>query len=385
MDFLLTDEQCDMVRALNDLLDKEAPPEYLRELDEQGRYPAELWAAMADAGWFGLGVPEEYGGAGGGALDVVLVVEELAARMTSLGTMYLTSSCFGTNSIGAYGTVEQKREYLPRIAKGELKFCFGVTEPNTGVDTLSLTTRAKRDGDDWLINGQKVWITGADVADFIILLTRTSTTERRSDGLTIFMVPRDAVGVEVRPIPKLGLNAMKSCEVFLDDVRVGAEALLGEVNRGWDFVLHTMNNERITVSAYRLGNARAAIREAIAYAQQTERFGGPVGRFQAVQHRLARSHMLIEVARLAMYRAAWMQDNNMPCGPEAATSKWMASEVVVEATEAAMRSTGGFGYATENPLQRYYRDAILAPTGTATQDLILSYIGNKVLGLPKSY
>ncbi len=385
MDFDLSAEQTAMVGAVRELLDREAPPEYLRELDEQERYPEELWGALAKAGWFGLAVPKEYGGLGGNVLDVVVVVEELARRMTALGTMYLTSSCFGANSIGAYGSEEQKRAYLPRIARGELRFCFGVTEPNTGVDTLSLTTAAVRDGNGWVINGRKVFITGADVADFIILLTRTTKdVSKRSKGLTIFMVPRGTAGVEVRPMKKLGLRAIHTCEVVLDDVRVPPSCVLGEVDRGWEFILHTMNNERITVSAYRIGNARAALEDAVAYARETKRFGRPIGQFQAVQHRLAETHAMIDVARLAVYRAASMQSRGQPCAREAAIAKYVASEVVVNATQAGMRVMAGYGYMMEYPMQRYFRDAILAPTGTATQELLLSFLGES-LGLPKSY
>lgn len=385
MDFEITDDQKVMVAAIREMLDHVADADYLRRLDEEERYPEEVWDALAADGWLGLPVPTEYGGLGGNIVDVVLVVEELARRMTALGTMYLTSSCFGTNSIGAYGSDEQKRLLLPKIARGELRFCFGVTEPNTGVDTLSLTTTAKRDGDEWVINGQKVFITGADVADYIVLLTRTTKeVAKRSQGLTIFMVPRESAGIEVRPMKKLGLKAIHTCEVFLDDVRVAADHVLGEVDRGWEFILHTMNNERITVSAYRLGNARAALEDAVAYAKETERFGKPIGQFQSIQHRLAETYVMIDVARLAVHRAAWLQSQGRPCGREAAIAKYFSSEVVVKAAETGMRVMAGYGYMTENPMQRYYRDAILAPTGTATQELLLSYLGES-LGLPKSY
>jgi alkylation response protein AidB-like acyl-CoA dehydrogenase len=385
LDFDITEEQKGMVEAIRELLDRVADPSYLRRLDEEERYPQEVWDALAAAGWFGLPVANEYGGLGGNVLDVVLVVEELARRMTALGTMYLTSSCFGANSIGAYGNEEQKSSLLPKIARGELRFCFGVTEPNTGVDTLSLTTTAVQKGDEWVINGRKVFITGADVADYIVLLTRTKKdVAKRSQGLTIFMVPGQSEGVQVRPMKKLGLKAIHTCEVFLDDVRVSGSCVLGDVDRGWEFILHTMNNERITVSAYRIGNARAALEDAVTYAKETKRFGKPIGQFQAIQHRLAETYAMIDVARLAVYRAAWLQSQGRPCGREAAIAKYLASEVVVNATQTGMRVMAGYGYMMEYPMQRYYRDAILAPTGTATQELLLSFLGES-LGLPKSY
>ena len=385
MDFEFTQEQKDLRDGIRDFIKKECPRGYLRELDEKEEYPHEIWAKLADRGWLGLAVPEEYSGSGGTLLDVVIVVEELSKAMTALGTMYLNNSCFGANSVGAYGTEEQKTQLLPGIAKGSIKMCFGVTEPNTGVDTLSLTTSAVDEGDYFVVNGQKVFITGAHVANYIVLLARSNkNVKKKSEGLSILLTDTKLPGIEIRLMKKLGLRAVGTCEIFLTDVKVPKWFLLGEKDNGWKFILHTMNNERITVSAYRIGTALAAFEDALKYSEERIVFQRPIGQFQAIQHRLAEMYVDIELSRLMVYKAAWLQMQGKPCGMEANMAKLASSETVVRVCESGMRIMAGYGYTMEYDMQRYYRDAILAPTGTATQELIKSFIGVQ-LGLPKSF
>jgi acyl-CoA dehydrogenase len=385
MDFEFTQEQKDLREGIREFVKKECPREYLRELDEKEEYPHEISAKLADRGWLGLAVPEEYGGSGGNVIDVVIVVEELSRAMTALGTMYLNNSCFGANSVGAYGTEEQKRRFLPGIANGSIKMCFGVTEPNTGVDTLSLTTSAVEVDEHFIVNGQKVFITGAHVANYVVLLVRSNkNVKKKTEGLSILLTDTKLPGVEIRLMKKLGLRAVGTCEIFLTDVRVPKEYLLGEKDKGWQFILHTMNNERITVSAYRIGTALAAFEDALKYAKERIVFQRPIGQFQAIQHRLADMYVDIELSRLMVYKAAWLQSQGKPCGMEANMAKLASSETVVRVCESGMRIMAGYGYTMEYDMQRYYRDAILAPTGTATQELIKSFIGVQ-LGLPKSF
>lgn len=385
MDFEFTQEQKAMRDGIRDFVKKECPREYLRQLDEKEEYPYGVWAELAKKGWLGLAVPEEYGGSGGNLMDVVIVVEELSKAMTALGTMYLNNSCFGANSVGAYGTEEQKRRFLPGIANGSIKMCFGVTEPNTGVDTLSLTTSAVEVDEHFIVNGQKVFITGAHVANYVVLLVRSNkNVKKKTEGLSILLTDTKLPGVEIRLMKKLGLRAVGTCEIFLTDVRVPKEYLLGEKDKGWQFILHTMNNERITVSAYRIGTALAAFEDALKYAKERIVFQRPIGQFQAIQHRLADMYVDIELSRLMVYKAAWLQSQGKPCGMEANIAKLASSETVVRVCESGMRIMAGYGYTMEYDMQRYYRDAILAPTGTATQELIKSFIGVQ-LGLPKSF
>jgi acyl-CoA dehydrogenase len=383
--FEFTEQQQLLRKGISDFVRVECPKDYMRELDEKEQYPHSIWDKLAQAGWLGLTIPEKYGGSGGNVLDVVIVVEELAKAMTALGTMYLTNSCFAANSVGAYGTDEQKQRFLPKIASGSLKMCFGVTEPNTGVDTLSMRTFAMDNGENFIVNGQKVYITGAHVADYIILLVRTEkNVKKRSHGLSILMLDAKSEGIEIRLMRKLGLRALGTCEVFLDDVEVSKEYLLGQKNEGWRLILHTMNNERITVSAYRIGNAMAAFEDALRYAKERIVFGRPIGQFQAIQHRLAEMYMDIELSRMMMYKAAWLQSEGKPCEMEANIAKYASSETVVRVCQSGMRIMAGHGYMMEVDMQRYYRDAILAPTGTSTQELIKGFIGVR-LGLPKSF
>lgn len=385
MDFDFTQEQNDLRAGIKDFIKKECPREHLRQLDEKEEYPHEIWAKLASKGWLGLAVPEEYGGSGGSVLDVVIVVEELAKAMTALGMMYLSNSCFGANSVGAYGTEEQKKKLLPGLAKGSIRMCFGVTEPNTGVDTLSLTTAAVDKGDYFLVNGQKNFITAAHIADYIVLLTRSNKdVKKKTEGLSILLTSTKLPGVEIRLMRKLGTRAVGTCEIFLTDVQVPKWFLLGEKDKGWQFILHTMNNERITVSAYRLGTAQAAFEDALKYSKERIVFERPIGQFQAVQHRLADMYVDIELSRLMVYKAAWLQSQGKPCAMEANMAKLASSEMDLRVCQSGMRIMAGYGYSMEYDMQRYFRDSILAPTGTSTQELVKSFIGVQ-LGLPKSF
>lgn len=385
MDFDFTPEQEMLRREIRDFMEKESPREYVRECDEKEEFPHELWGKLAEAGWIGLAIPEAYGGSGGSIMDLALVIEEIGRVNAGMARAFWTSTCFGANSVGVFGTDEQKDEFLPRLARGEIKFCFGVTEPDTGMDTLALKTLAVPDGDYYVINGQKTFITLAHMADYMLLMTRTTWgAPKKSFGITMFLVDAKAAGITTAPIKKLGGKALGINQVFLTDVRVPKACILGEVDHGWYHVLHTMNNERISVAAMALGVARAAFEDALEYAKQRVVFGKPIGQFQAIQHYLAEMFTEIETARWMVYRAAWLQSLGRPCGVEASMAKMVAGGAAFNVANKGMQILAGYSYSMEFDMQRYWRDARLWSMVPATDEMVKNFIGQS-LGLPKSY
>lgn len=385
MDFDFSQEQQMLKESVRRLLEREFPRSYARECDEQRRFPRELWNRMAAMGWLGLPLPKEYGGAGGNELDMSILIEELARGVTAGALAYVVSLCFGGKSIHYFGTHEQKAQYLPKLARGEIVFALGLTEASGGSDVLSLSTRARRDGDSFVINGEKMFITLAHEADFMITVARTGEpAPKKSHGLSLLITDLKSPGITVERLNQFGMRASGINHIVLKDVRVPRMNVLGQLDRGWYHLLHTLNNERITLGAMGVGIAQAAFEDALEYAKQREAFGKPIGQFQAIQHRIANMAAEIECARWQVYRAAWLQANGRPCGYEATMAKMTASEVAYRSASTGMHIMAGQGYLMEQDMQRYFRDARLGTFSPVSNDMARNFIA-ETLGLPRSY
>lgn len=361
---------------------------YWRERDREGSYPWEFVRAFADAGWLGIMVPEEYGGLGLGITEAAVMLHEVAASGAGMsGASAVHFYIFPPGPILRHGSPEMKQEFLPELAAGRLLMAFGVTEPNAGVDTSRITTRAeKRDG-RWLINGQKVWTTNAQNAQKILLLTRTSPREpdHPLDGMTLFFTDLDRERCTIRKIEKLGREAVDSNEVFIDDLEATDEQIVGDVDRGFYCLLDGLNPERIVVGAETTGIGRAALRLAVDYANTRVVFDRPIGKNQAVAHPLADSWIRLEAAELMVMKAAALYDAKQSCGPEANAAKFLGSEAGFEACDRAMQTHGGFSYSKEYHVERLWRESRLLKVAPISQEMVLNFISSKVLGLPKSY
>nr|WP_245215788.1 acyl-CoA dehydrogenase family protein [Pararoseomonas baculiformis] len=363
--------------------------DYWLARDMEGGFPHEFHAAMAQDGWLGICIPEEYGGAGLGvsaAATMMLAVTESGAAMA--GASAIHTNIFGLHPVVVFGTEEQKARMLPPIVRGESKACFGVTEPNTGLNTTQLKTRAVRKGDRYVVNGQKVWTSTGQVADKIMLLARTTPLEEvrsPTEGLSLFYTTIDRTRVDIRVIEKMGRKAVDSNETFIVDFEVPVEDRIGEEGKGFHYILHSLNPERVLVAAEAVGIGRAALRKATAYAKERQVFGRPIGQNQGIQHPLAKNWMELEAAYLMTMQAAWQYDNGLPCGPSANAAKYLAAEAGFEACQQAVMTHGGFGYAKEYHVERYLREVMINRIAPVSPQLILCFIAEKVLGLPKSY
>jgi acyl-CoA dehydrogenase len=388
VDFSLTKEQESLVAAVAGICARFGDGYWLKA-DREGRYPADFFAALAQGGWLGICIPEAYGGSGLGILEAALMMQAVAESGAGIsGCSAIHLNIFGLNPVVVFASDEQKRRMLPASARGERKSCFAVTEPDTGLNTTRLKTRARRDGDSYVVDGQKVWITGAQHADKMLLLARTTPldrVEKPAAGLSLFYTDIDRDHVEMREIDKMGRHAVDSNQVFFDGFRIPAGDLIGEEGRGFEYILHGMNPERILIAAECVGLGRAALRKATAYAKTREVFDRPIGMNQAIQHPLAECWMNLEAANLVMLQAAWQYDRNLPCGAGANAAKYLAAEACFKACEAAVMTHGGFGYAKEYHVERYLREAMIPRIAPISPQLILCYIAERVLGLPKSY
>lgn len=365
------------------------PDEYWMEKDRDEVFPHEFYRAFAEAGYLGASVPEAYGGAGLLLSDVAAILQEVSESGAGLtGASAVHMSMFGIAPLVKYAHETLRAEVLPRILDGSLHVCFGVTEPDAGTDTTRITTMAARDGDDLVIRGRKVWISKAIEADECLMLVRTTRrTEaaRPTEGMSLILVPMTSPGISVSPIPMLGRRAIRACEMVLDDVRVPASRLVGEEGKGFRYLLESLNAERILVAYEAVGLGRAALRKAISYAKERVVFSRAIGANQGVQLPLAESHARLEAADLAARKAAWTYDAGHPCGPEANIAKYLASEAAYEAADRALQTLGGFGYANEYHVERYFREARLWRVAPVSQNLILSFLAERVLGLPRSF
>jgi acyl-CoA dehydrogenase len=363
--------------------------DYWLEHDRSGVFPHELHATLAADGWLGIAMPEEYGGAGLGITEAALMMQTIAASGAAMsGASAVHMNIFGLNPVVVFGTDEQKRRWLPPLIRGEEKACFAVTEPNVGLDTTRLKTRAVRDGDHYLLTGQKVWISTAQVADRMLILARTTPLEdcpKPAFGLSLFYTKLDRAFVTVHEIDKMGRKAVDSNALFVDGLQVPVEDRIGEEGRGFEYILHGMNPERILIGAEAIGVGRAALQRATRYAKERVVFGRPIGQNQAIQHPLAACYMQLEAADLMVFHAAALYDSGKACGIEANSAKYLAAEAGFHACETAIMTHGGMGYAKEYHVERYLREVLIARLAPVSRELILCNIAERALGLPKSY
>lgn len=363
--------------------------DYWLAKDKEGGFPFELHRALADAGWLGICIPEEYGGAGLGISDAALMMQtisESGAGMSGASAVHM--NIFGLSPVVIFGTDAQKRRMLPPLVAGTEKACFAVTEPNTGLNTTQLKTRAERQGDHYVINGAKVWISTAQVAEKMLILARTTPLEdvkNKTDGLSLFYTDLDRRFVEVREIDKMGRKCVDSNQVFIDGLRVPVEDRIGEEGKGFKYILHGMNPERILIASEAIGLGKAALKRATQYANERVVFDRPIGQNQGIQHPLAECWMQLEAANLMMYKAADLFDRGLACGAEANAAKYLGAEAGYQACLQAVMTHGGFGYAKEYHVERYLRESLIPRIAPISPQLVLCFIAEKVLGLPKSY
>jgi acyl-CoA dehydrogenase len=344
---------------------------------------------MARDGWLGIAIPEQYGGSGLGVTEAALLMQTIAATGACMtGASAIHMNIFGLMPIVVFGTEEQKARWLPPSIAGKVKSCFGVTEPNTGLNTTQLKTRAERRDDHYEVTGQKVWISTAQVADKILLLARTTPREEcqtHTGGLSLFYTDLDRERISVRRIPKMGRKAVDSNELFIDKLQIPVEDRIGEEGKGFKYILHGMNPERILIAAEAIGIGRAALRRAANYAGERIVFNRPIGMNQSIQHPLAVNWMELEAANLMMQKASFLYDAGSECAAEANAAKYLAAEAGFHACERAILTHGGFGYAKEYHVERYLRESMIPRIAPISRELIMSYIAERVLSLPKSY
>ena len=362
---------------------------YWLDKDRKHEFPFEFRAAMAEAGWLGLTMPEKYGGAGLGVTEAALMMQTVAnsaGAISACSTFHI--NLFGPHPVVKYGTEEQKQRILPPLITGKDMVAFGVTEPDAGLDTTRITTRAVRDGKRYIVNGQKVWTTTAQHANKILLLTRTTPRDqvkKRTDGLTLFYTDFDRRYIEVHEIEKLGRGAVDSNSTFYRDLPVPEEDRIGEEGDGFRLLLDSLNPERVLVAAECVGVGRRALAKAAAYARERVVFGRPIGQNQAIQHPLAQSWMALEAADLMVWHGASLYDRGLPCGSQANAAKYLAADAAFDACDRAVRTHGGFGYAKEYHVERYLREIMLPRIAPVSREMIMCFIAERELGLPKSY
>ena len=385
---MLSEEQVAIQDAISQIMTNFGD-DYWLEKDTNGGFPEEFYRAMAEGGWLGISFPEEVGGANLGILSASVMMKSIAR---SAGAMQAASAIhmniFGPKAIAVFGTDEQKKRWLPPIILGEQKTAFGVTEPNAGLDTSAINTKATRTNNGYIINGRKIWTSTAQVADKILLLARTSPRDERKrslDGLSLFYTDLDRKFCDIREIDKMGRKAVDSNEIFIDNLEVPAEDLIGDEGQGFRYILHSMNPERILIGAEAIGIGMEALQRASKYAQERVVFGRPIGQNQSIQHPLAESWAQLEAAWMMCIKAASLFDKGMPCGAESNAAKYLGSEAGFTACERAIMTHGGMGYAKEFHVERLMREVIINRIAPVSQQMVLNFISEKVLGLPKSY
>lgn len=388
MDFSLTAEQqsiCDEVQKTCANFDDD----YWLERDRTAEFPFDFYQAMAQGGWLGIAMPEAFGGAGLGATEAALMMHTVA---NSSGAMSAASAIhiniFGPHPIVVFGSEDQKERWLPDLIQGNTQACFGVTEPDAGLNTTSIKTRAVRTATGYQVDGRKIWTSTAQEAQRIMLLTRTTAKEdckRPTDGMTLFYTSLDRAYCDVHTIPKMGRAAVDSCEVFIDGLPVPEEDRIGEEGKGFHYLLHSLNPERVLIAAEAIGIGRNALGRATQYAKDRVVFDRPIGKNQSIQHPLAQNWMELEAAWLMTLRAANLYDSGRPCGVEANAAKYLAAEAGFAACTQAVMTHGGMGYAKEFHVERLLREVLITRLAPISPQLILCNIAEKALGLPKSY
>jgi acyl-CoA dehydrogenase len=390
MEFDFTPEQR-MIADTARKIGAEFGPDYWRAKDRDKSFPSEMWQAISDAGLAGVAIPAEFGGSGLGMLEMALVIENLVAggAGSTLAQIFMITPIFGGVTVSRFGGAAMKAALLPKIVSGEMHCCMALTEPDAGSNSLSIKTFAAEEGNGWRLNGRKIWITGVDVAEKMLIVARTRKLEevaKKTEGISLFLIDVKRKGISHAPIDKLGTNTIASSNVFFDDVRLDAEDLVGTLDQGWGQLLDVLNTERIVTTAGLVGTVDLAIRMAVDYARQRKVFDGkPIGAYQGLQFPLAQAHAECECARLMNYRAAWAYDRGLPYGKEANMAKLIAAQACSAATERAMQTMGGMGYAKESHLERLWRDCRLFRFAPVSEEMTLNFIAQHGLGLPRSY
>lgn len=388
MDFELTEDQV-ALRAGARKLARTFSDDYWAECDRDCKFPWEFYNAFAEAGWLGIAIPEEYGGGGLGILEACLLLEEVSASgagMNGCSTMHLT--IFGLNTIVKHGSLELRKEILPAAADGSLHVCFGITEPDAGTDTTRISTFATRVEGGYRVKGRKVWITKAGDSQKMVLIARTTKrdqVDRPTEGMSLFLVDLDPEHVEMRAIPKLGRNAVSSYEVFIDDLFVPESARIGDEGAGFRYLLDGLNPERILLAHEALGLGRAALEKAVRYARERIVFDRPIGMNQGVAFPLAEAATRLDAAELMARNAAWRYDQGMSCGREANMAKWLCADAGFSAADQAIQTHGGMGYAKEYHVERYFRESRILRLAPVSQEMVMNYVAQHVLDLPRGY
>jgi acyl-CoA dehydrogenase len=379
MDFSFTEEQQRISEAIAKLCERFGDGYWL-ERDREGGFPADFHQALAKDGWLGIAMPEEFGGSGLGIAEAAVMMQAIAESGAGFsGASAVHMNIFGLNPVVVYGNGEQKARMLPPLIEGRHRACFAVTEPDAGLNTRQLKVKAEKQGRNYIVSGQKVWISTAQVAEKVLLLARAEK------GLTLFYTDFDRRHIEVREIEKMGRHAVDSNQVFFDGLPVPEDDRIGEEGKGFEYILHGMNPERILIAAELVGLGRCAVARAAAYAKERIVFDRPIGKNQAIQHPLAASWMALEAANLMVHKAASLYDSKKPCGAEANAAKYLAGEACFEACQQAVMTHGGYGYAKEYHVERYLRESLVGRIAPVTPHMILCFIAERVLGLPKSY
>jgi acyl-CoA dehydrogenase len=388
VDFALNENRR-AIRAAIEKLCSRFGEDYWLARDREGRFPHDFHAAIAADGWLGIAMPEAYGGAGQGIVEAALMMQAIAESGAGYsGASAVHMNVFGLHPVVVHGTEEQKRRFLPPLIAGRDRACFAVTEPDAGLDTTAITTRAVREGDRYVVSGRKIWISTAQVANKLLLLARTAPREavaKPTLGLTLFYTDLDRAKIEVREIPKMGRHAVDSNMLFIDGLVVPVADRIGAEGEGFAAILHGINPERILVAAEAVGLGRAALARAVRYARERRVFGRPIGQNQGIQHPLAKAWMELEAANLMAFKAAALYDAGQSCGAEANAAKYLAAEAAFGACETAVLAHGGMGYAEEFHVERLLRESFVPRIAPVSREMILNFIGEKVLGLPKSY
>jgi len=387
MNFELSEEVQMFQDEVRKWMNKECPKDWCRELERrEHEYPQELWDKLTEAGFHGIGIPEEYGGFGGDIIVQATFMREFSRVAGGLAWIWGITSFSGVKSIGYYGSEEQKQRFLPKMAAGELRSAISFSEPGGGTDLLGgmKTTAQKADG-GWIINGEKIWSTTADTSDYLLLIARTNKdVEKSYQGVSLFFVPRESEGITVTPSPKLGMRALSSCAVLLEDVFVPDDLMLGEEGEVWKQTTKTLNNERIMNAALCLGVIEGVLEDALEYMGQRKAFGHLIGEFQTLQKYVADIAMWQKQTELMVYNAAWLQSEGKPCAQESAMTKTIASDYACQAADLGIAILGGMGYSAETDMQRYWRDARLMRIGPVSNEMAQNMIAEG-LGLPRSF
>ncbi|MGH6959999.1 MAG: acyl-CoA dehydrogenase family protein [Dongiaceae bacterium] len=388
MDFSISEDQRAIREGVSAVV-RSFDDEYWLARDDDGEFPREFHSAMADAGWLGITMPQEYGGAGLGVTEAAIMMHEISSHgggMAAASTVHI--NLFGPHPIVVFGTPEQRQRWLPRLVEGKDQCCFGFTEPDAGLNTTAIKTFAQKVPGGYLVQGQKVWTSTAQVANKVMLLTRTNKLEdckRPTDGITIFYTDLDRSKIEVRRIPKMGRKAVDSNAIFIDGLFIPESDRIGEEGKGFSYILHSLNPERLLVAAEAIGIGQDALGRAAKYARDRVVFDRPIGQNQGIQHPLAERWMALEAAWAMVMKGAWLYDQHQPCGAEANAAKFLGARAGFDSCLQAVLTHGGFGYAKEYHVERLLREVTITRIAPVTEQLILSFIAEKVLDLPKSY